>query len=77
VLAEDVPPAYDGKPGAWRSRLDRIFEPVLSAEEQAEKDAEQAEADRKRMEREWESWGESPEQQEAQRRFMAMAGPEG
>lgn len=76
-MAEDVPPSFDGKPGAWRAHLDRAFEPVLSAEERAEKDAAEAEAHRKRKEREWETWGESPEQQEAQRRFMALAGPEG
>jgi hypothetical protein len=76
-MIEDVPGAYDGKPGAWRDRLDRVFEPVLTPEERAEKDAVEAEAHRKRKEREWETWGESPEQQEAQRRFMALAGPEG
>jgi hypothetical protein len=77
VLAEDVPDAYREHPAVWRERLDAIFEPKLSPEEEAEIAAEQAEANRRRLEREWEAWGTSEAQQKAQERFMAMAGPEG
>lgn len=72
-----MPDGYRERPAIWREKLDGIFEPRLSAEEQAEKDAEEREAERRRMESEWENWGTSPAQQEAQRRFMQMAGPEG
>ena len=77
VLADDVPDAYRSRPAVWRERLDVLFEPRLSPEEQAELDAEEARANEERKKREWESWGTSKEQQEAQERFMAMAGPEG
>lgn len=77
MLAEDVPDGYRDRPAVWRARLDAIFEPTLTPEEEAEKAAGQAEADRRKLEREWEAWGTSPEQQRAQERFMQMAGPEG
>lgn len=53
------------------------MEPKLTPEEQAEQDAEDAARAQARKEREWATWGESPEQLAAQERFMAMAGPEG
>lgn len=77
MLIEDVPDGYRERPAVWRSKLDGIFEPALSAEERAEQEAAAAEADRRRLEREWEAWGTSAAQQAEQERFMQMAGPEG
>lgn len=59
------------------AHLDKALEPKLTEEEEAAVVAAKAEMERERFEREWESWGTSPEQLASQQRAMAMAGGEG
>lgn len=53
------------------------MEPKLTAEEQAEKDAEDALIAKERAERLRDTWGTSPEQLASQATLMGMVGAEG
>ena len=72
VWIDDVPDGFRMNPAQWRAALDKVFEPVLTPEEQVEKDAEDALANQERVERLRDSWGTSPEQQAEQDRMMSM-----
>lgn len=71
---------------AWTSELTQIqiqhlddsMEPKLTPEQQAERDALEAEYQREKMEQEWDGWGSSPHQQASQREALEVLGvPEG
>lgn len=55
-------------------QLDAYMEPKLTPSQQADKDAEEAEYQREKVEREWDGWGSSKKQLASQQAALDLLG---